>query len=372
MEATLLRTAMITAVAPVAWGSTYIVTEQLLPPDRPLFAATVRALPAGLALLAYRRRLPTGNWWWKALMLGVCNIGLFFPLIFLAAYHLPGGLAATIQAASPLAVMALAWGMINERPGPLRIAAALIGLLGVGLLVLRSPAEVDLLGLVGAFGSVAVSALGFVLVKRWNTAEVDMLTLVSWQLVVGGVALVPVGLLVEGGPPPIDLDAAAGFGWLAVMGTTVAYVCWFHGLTRMPAGAVSLIGLLNPVVGTTLGVVIAGELFGWAQALGMALVLGGVLAGQLTVRSVRPSADRDPDLVGGLAVVGVDHPEPVDARLTGLDVGRERLIAHRDRHGEVLPAAALEALNLEDRALAAGIDPREVDAVHRPDRCLAC
>ena len=39
-------------------------------------------------------------------MLGVLNIGLFFPLIFLAAYHLPGGLAATLQATSPLAVMA--------------------------------------------------------------------------------------------------------------------------------------------------------------------------------------------------------------------------------------------------------------------------
>ena len=325
MENTLVRTALITSVAPIAWGSTYIVTEQLLPPDRPFFAATVRALPAGLALLAYRRRLPHGDWWWRSLALGVCNIGLFFPLIFLAAYHLPGGLAATIQAVSPLAVMALAWGIIQERPGTLRIGAAVVGLVGVALLVLRSPGTVDPLGLIGAFGSVAVSALGFVLVKRWNAPDVDMLTLVSWQLVVGGLVLLPVGLLVEGGPPPIDLDAAAGFAWLAVMGTTVAYVCWFHGLTRMPAGAVSLIGLLNPVVGTALGVVIAGELFGWAQALGMGLVLGGVLAGQLSVS--RPSADGDLDDVGGLAGVGVDHPELVGSGLAGLDVGRERLVA---------------------------------------------
>lgn len=284
METNLLRTALITAVAPIAWGSTYIVTEQLLPADRPLFAATVRALPAGLVLLAFRHRLPRGHWWWRAVVLGLCNIGLFFPLIFLAAYHLPGGLAATIQAASPLAVMALAWGIVNERPGTLRIGAAVIGLVGVGLLVLRSPGSVDAVGLAGAFGSVVVSALGFVLVKRWRTPELDMLTLVSWQLVVGGLALLPVALLVEGAPPAIDLNAAAGFAWLAVMGTTVAYVCWFHGLTRMPAGAVSLIGLLNPVVGTALGVAIAAEAFGWTQALGMALVLGGVLAGQLSVK----------------------------------------------------------------------------------------
>jgi probable blue pigment (indigoidine) exporter len=51
----------------------------------------------------------------------------------------------------------------------------------------------------------------------------------------------------------------------------------------MPAGATALIGLLNPVVGTALGVVVAKEVFGWSQALGMFLVLGGVLAGQPAV-----------------------------------------------------------------------------------------
>ena len=97
------------AVAPVAWGTTYIVTESFLPPDRPLFAAAARALPAGLVLLAFRRQLPHGEWWWKAALLGLCNIGLFMPLLFLAAYELPGGLAATLQCLSPLAVMARAY-----------------------------------------------------------------------------------------------------------------------------------------------------------------------------------------------------------------------------------------------------------------------
>ena len=279
METIAARTLLVTAVAPVAWGSTYLVTEQFLPADRPLFAALVRALPAGLLLLAFRRRLPTGIWWWRALALGVLNIGLFFPLIFLAAYHLPGGLAATLQATSPLAVMALAAGVIKERPGALRIGSALVGLVGVALLVLQSPGQVDTLGLVGAFGSVLISALGFVLVKHWE-APVDKLTMVSWQLVVGGLFLLPVALLVEGPPPAIDAPAIGGFLWLGGVGTVLAYVCWYHGLSRMTAGSVSLIGLINPVVGTLLGVVFAAELFGWTEALGMALVLGGVLAGQ--------------------------------------------------------------------------------------------
>ena len=201
----------------------------MLPPGRPLFAAAVRALPVGLLLLAWRHRLPRGEWWWKAVVLGLCNIAAFFPLIFLAAYHLPGGLAATLQATSPLAVMAIAWAVIGEKAGLVRIGAALVGLVGVSLLVLRSPGSVDTLGLVGAFGSVLVSGLGFVLIKRWE-APVDMLTLVSWQLVVGGVVLVPVALLVEGAPPALDLPAVLGFVWIAGIGTGLAYVCWFRGL----------------------------------------------------------------------------------------------------------------------------------------------
>ena len=319
METTSWRAVLLTAFAPAAWGTTYLVTERLLPPDRPLLSATLRALPTGLVLLAVTRRLPHGDWWWRAALLGLCNIGLFFPLLFLAAYRLPGGLASTLQATSPLAVMALAALVIGERAGTARIVAAAVGVVGVALLVLRSPGHLDTLGLVGAFGSVVVSALGFVLIKRW-TPPVDLLTLVSWQLVVGGLALLPVAWLVEGPPPHLDAPAVGGYLWLMVAGTGLAYWCWFTGLRAMPAGAVSLIGLVNPVVGTTLGVAIAGEVFGPLQALGVLLVLGGVLAGQPgTIAWVRRSrrrasyrtgprrrpvsrlADRDLDLVGGAA-----------------------------------------------------------------------
>lgn len=286
MEGIHLRTLLMTAVAPAAWGTTYIVTEKLLPPDRPLFAALVRALPVGLVLLGIRRELPRGEWWWKAVVLGLCNIGLFFPLIFLSAYHLPGGLAATIQALSPLAVMGIAFLVIGERATLVRVVAALVGVAGVALLVLKSPDGVTTLGLLAAVGSVLISAAGFVLIKRW-TPPVEMLTLVSWQLVVGGLFLLPVAFLAEGAPPALDAKAVAGYAWIAVMGSGVAYYCWFTGLRRMPAGATALIGLVNPVVAMILGVLFAGEAFGAFQALGVALVLGGVIAGQRRARPRR-------------------------------------------------------------------------------------
>ena len=54
---------LVTALTPVVWGTTYAVTTELLPPGRPLLAAALRALPAGLLLVALTRRLPSGHWW---------------------------------------------------------------------------------------------------------------------------------------------------------------------------------------------------------------------------------------------------------------------------------------------------------------------
>ena len=329
------------AVAPIAWGSGYYVTETFLPPDRPLFGAMVRALPFGLLLLAVRPRLPQGIWWWRALLLGTLNVGAFFVLIFVAAYRLPGGLAATLTATAPVMMMLLAWGLVRERPTVASLGGAVVGFGGVALLVLRGGATVDPVGVAASFGAVAMSSLGYILVKRWEP-PVDLLTFTGWQLVAGGLVLLPVALVVEGPPPPLDAAAVGGFLYLGGVATVLANVLWFRGLRRLPAAAVSLVGLLNPVAGTIVGIALAGEAFGATQALGMLLVLGGIVAGQPAVtarlRLVRTaSADRHPDLVGLQAAVGVDHPEPVRAGLAGLHGDLERLAAHGAGRREVLP-----------------------------------
>jgi probable blue pigment (indigoidine) exporter len=283
MEDTWLwTTPAVTLVAPIAWGTTYVVTQNFLPPDRPFFSAAVRALPVGLVIVASRRQLPRGSWWWKSLVLGTLNMGLFFALLFTAAYRLTGGLASTVTAMSPLAVMALAAVMIRERPSAGGVAGGLVGIAGVTLLVLRADASVDVVGLLAAVGAVLSSGIGFVLVKRWGRPT-DLVTTTGWQLTAAGFVLLPLALIVEGRPPHVDATNVGGYLWLGVVGTGVAYVCWFHGLSRMTAGATALVGLVNPVIGTTLGVVVMHEHFGPAQAVGIVLVLSGVLGGQPAV-----------------------------------------------------------------------------------------
>jgi probable blue pigment (indigoidine) exporter len=195
------RDLLIAAFAPAVWGSTYLVTTEFLPPGRPLLTATLRALPVGLVLTAHARELPTGEWWWRSAVLGVLNIGAFFALLFVAAYRLPGGVAATAGAIQPLVVAGLARALLGEPLRSIASVAGATGLFGVGLLVLGPEAALDPVGLVTALAGTLSMAAGVVLTKRWGRPT-RLLTATGWQLTAGGVALLPVALLVEAPPRP--------------------------------------------------------------------------------------------------------------------------------------------------------------------------
>ncbi|HYN66933.1 MAG TPA: EamA family transporter [Ornithinibacter sp.] len=280
-----LGTVALTAVPPVVWGSTYAVTQLWLPADRPLFAATSRVLPAGLLLLLWVRRLPRGRWWGRSLVLGGLNHGLFFGLLYLAAFRLPSGLASTLTALSPLVVMAMAFLVIGERQPRVTLLAAAVGVAGVITLVWQNDraGTVDALGVAAAIGAVVSSALGFTLVKRWSPPD-DVLVTTSWQLVAGGLVLLPVAAVVEGRPPALGGSAVAALLYLGLVGSAVGYVLWFRGLTRMDAGAVAVVGLVNPVVGTALGVLLLAEPFGPVHLAAVVVTLGSVVVAQAPVR----------------------------------------------------------------------------------------
>lgn len=277
----------VTAIAPIVWGSTYAVTHLFLPTDRPLFAGVMRILPVGLLMLAWHRRFPRGSWWWRSLLLGTLTTGLFVALLFVAAVRLPSGLGSTMTAVAPLITMALAWAFLRERSTAATVVASLVGALGVLLLVLEGgyPGGVDLVGVLASVGAVTSASTGFVLTKRWATDE-RVIVVTTWQLVAGGLVLLPFALLIEGPPPQLDASGWLALAYLGLIGSGVAYVAWFQGLASMSAGAVAVIGLLNPVAGTLLGVVLLGEPFGPVHLLGTGLVLGSVVLAQPQVRGV--------------------------------------------------------------------------------------
>ncbi|WP_418060422.1 EamA family transporter [Pimelobacter simplex] len=278
----------LTALAPAVWGTTYLVTTELLPPGHPLFAGLLRALPAGLLLLVIFRRLPQGVWWWRVLVLGALNIGFFFPLLFMAAERLPGGVAATVGAIQPLLVIALALPLLGERPTRAKVGWALTGVAGVALVVLGPNATLDPVGLLAGAGGALSMAAGVVLTRRWGRPEgVSSPVLVSWLLTAGGLVLLPTTFLVEGAPPAIDVPAAAGYLWLGVVGGLAAYLLWFRGVGVLPVASTALLGLLSPVVAAGLGWLVVGEALRPLQLAGFALALAAILGGQLASRPRR-------------------------------------------------------------------------------------
>lgn len=277
-----------TAIAPSLWGTTYVVTTELLPEGRPLLAAALRALPAGLAVLAITRTLPTGSWWWRSVVLGALNFAAFFSFLFTAAYRLPGGLAATIGAVQPLIVMALATRVLDERAGPARYTAAFAGIGGVALLVLDGGARLDAVGVAAALGGAASMAVGNVLVQRWGRPTRPVV-FAGWQLTAGGVLLLPIGLAVEGLPAQLTATNLLGYTYLATIGGALAYTLWFRGIAALGARNVTFLGLLSPTVATAIGAAV-GDPIGPVQFAGGLIVLTSVTAAQLLPS--RPPADR--------------------------------------------------------------------------------
>ena len=291
------RTPWITVLVPMVWGTTYAVTSELLPPGRPLLAATLRALPAGLALLAVTGTMPRGHWWWRSFVLGALNFTVFFSMLFTAAYRLPGGVAATVGAVQPLLVMFLATAALHERIVGGKVLAGVLGLGGVALLVLDGDAALDGVGVAAALVGAASMATGSTLVQRWGKPA-NGLAFAGWQLTAGGLLLVPLAILGEGLPPTLTGRNLAGYLYLATIGGALAYAIWFRGIALIGAQRATFLSLLSPVVATVVGFVLGDELT-TRQLIGGAVVVASVSLAQV----VRASTSAGPARVRDLPVV---------------------------------------------------------------------
>lgn len=288
----MLRTILITLLGPMLWGTTYAVFTETLPVSHPLLTGALRALPAGLILLALNPRIPPIAALKRHAVIGFTNIGLFFALLFVAASRMPGGLAATLGAIQPLVVVLISAWLIGRAPHPVQILAGIAGVIGVGLLVLSPEADPDPIGVAAAIGGALAMAAGTILIDRWGRMGSPLET-TTWQLIFGGAMLLPVALMVEGLPPAPGLTEMLGYGWLMLLGTAFAYYVWTRGIGKIGTSAVYL-ALASPVVATAIGAVALGEWFSPLQWAGMVLVIGATAVGVTIGR-------RQPSLSAGLS-----------------------------------------------------------------------
>jgi probable blue pigment (indigoidine) exporter len=236
----------LTATAPLIWGTTYLVATEFLPGEHPLTVALLRALPAGCLLLLLVRQWPSGIWWLRVLILGALNFALFWWLLFVSAYRLPGGVA---------------------------------GIGGVALLVPTPQAALDGPGIAAGLGGAASMACGTVLARLWQP-PVPPLTFTAWQLAAGGLLLLPFTLLLDPIPPEPTARNLFGFLYLGLVGGALTYLVWFRGLSRLTPSTVAPLVLLSPVCAVALGWLVLAQDLSPAQLAGFVIVVGSIWLSQ--------------------------------------------------------------------------------------------
>ncbi|MEZ2894363.1 EamA family transporter [Providencia rettgeri] len=269
----------LTALAPIVWGSTYLVTTEMLPAGIPLTLAVLRALPAGLLLILVLRKLPEGIWWLRVVVLGVLNFSLFWWLLFIAAYRLPGGVAATVGAVQPLIVLFLSRWLLNNRLSAVSIMASITGVFGVAILLLTPNAALDPLGIIAGLAGALSMAAGTVLSRRWQP-PVSALTFTSWQLTAGGLVLLPFAIIFEPALPTLNSLNLIGLGYLTLIGGALTYALWFRGLAILGPSSVASLGFLSPVSAVVLGWFYLNQQLSTLQFIGMVVILLSVWASQ--------------------------------------------------------------------------------------------
>ncbi|WP_297111662.1 EamA family transporter [uncultured Devosia sp.] len=316
---------LLTALAPAIWGSTYLVTTELLPDGYPLTVAMLRALPAGLILLAIVRQLPHGHWWARVFVLGALNFSIFWWMLFVAAYRLPGGVAATVGAIQPLIVLFVARALLGSPVRFLAVVAASAGIAGVALLILTPEAALDPVGIAAGLTGAVAMAFGTVLARRWQP-PVSPLTFTAWQLTAGGLVLLPLAMLVEPALPSLSASNWMALAWLGLIGAAASYGLWFRGLARLEPAAVSMLGMVSPLVAVALGWLWLQQSLTALQILGGSIVLASVWAGQITNR-LSPGRVKEADTNHRRKrTTSIDLDALSDHRLNDLGLSRSDII----------------------------------------------
>ncbi|WP_421319528.1 DMT family transporter [Aeromonas veronii] len=271
---------LIALLAPLLWGSTYAVVSLYLTDYSPYWVAVWRALPAGLLLLLLHPRMPPLPWG-KQFLLAFCNIAAFFALLFLAAFRLPGAVAGTLGATLPLVLMLLAWLQDGTRPSLKLLLLGLMGLAGV-LLLLNPSANLDPIGVTCALLATVLIGQSSRWMRHWPVN--DLLALTAWQLLLGGLMLIPLAWWLAGPMPLPDPASAPGLLWLILLNTALGYWAWLWGLKHHGPEVMGMLALTNPMMAVSLGVLMVGETLDVSQWIGIGVILLSLFLMKLPAR----------------------------------------------------------------------------------------
>ncbi len=264
------------------WGTTYTVTQLTLAEWPPLLLGLLRALPAGLLLLAIRPSLPSSRRQWKTLsLLGLVNIAAFFGFIFIMALRLPAAISGVGMVAVPVVAMLFHWIYRRELPNKHQCVCS-VGLLVTAVWLFDPKAlDLDWIGLVALLMALSCVVSGSMITQRLGQT-MHWYSVLTWQLLLGSVFLsmvMCVDMLRTPAPylnavSNISISNVFGLIWLSMLNTAAAYTLLVWLLQRMSVIDFAFGGIANPLAGIAGGVLLLSEDYSLMQYGMMALMIG--------------------------------------------------------------------------------------------------
>lgn len=269
------------------WGSSFawikIAVDEI--PPASLVAWRMALGAAGmLALLAIMRPpMPRGTHEWLPLVvLGAINAAIPIFLISWGEQFVDSGTAAVLNSLTPIFSLLIAGVALRVEPvTALRVGGLVLGFIGAALLASRElDLRADASGLIGA-GAVVLAAFSYAVgasYARHRIRSTHRYVVAGGTLGFAAIGMVVLALITDGGVIlPTQADTIIAVAWLGLLGSFVAYVCFFFLIEHLGATVASMVTYIFPVVGVGLGVLLLNERMDVRLIAGTVLVMIGIV-----------------------------------------------------------------------------------------------
>jgi drug/metabolite transporter (DMT)-like permease len=283
---------MLVALAAI-WGSSFMFIKVAVEEVTPGVVVFGRVLVATLALLPFVPLMIGWRRLWAELrryayplvVLGLFNASLPFWLLAWSEKELDSGLAAVLQASTPLFTALIAFGFSrSDRVAGARLAGVVIGFLGVALLVGAQP-EGNVLSAVAVLGTASFYA-GSALYAGARLRGTPPIVTSIGTLAVATIVTLPLGVAQLPSEAP-SWKAIGSIVTLGAVGLSLAYILYFGLIAGAGASYAVLVTYLVPALALGYGAVFLDEAITVSALGGLALILVGVGLGTGTMRAPR-------------------------------------------------------------------------------------
>ena len=271
----------------VMWSSAFTSAKFIVADAPPLTALAFRFAISGAigvaiaSWLGQSWRLTRGQWR-ATIVFGLCQNALYLGLNFVAMRTIDAGLASIVASTMPLLVALAGWLVMGERLKAAGVAGLAAGLAGVAIIMgSRISGGVDMVGLGYCVAGVLALTLATLSVRGASSGG-NVLMVVGLQMLVGAAILAMAGAILEPWSVTWSVPLVVAFLYTTLVPGLLATFTWFVLVRRIGPVRAATFHFLNPFLGVAIAAVVLGERVGPLDLLGVAVIMAGILAVQLT------------------------------------------------------------------------------------------